>query len=77
MTDKKLILYIFIGGAVGVIYITTFGNYPILPDVYNWINLTFSDGEIISWILFPVPFFPIIFGIGGYLYIQATKEDEK
>ena len=58
--DKKLKLYIFIGGIVGAIYITVFGNNPILPGVYDWINLA-SDGKSISWLLFPIHFFPIVF----------------
>ena len=72
--SKKLMLYIFIGGVIGALYITVFGNYPIMPGFYD--ALSFGDAPY-KYVLLPIPFFPIIFGIGGYLYIQATKEDEK
>ena len=69
---QKIYLYIFIGGVVAVIYITLFGNHPLLPGVYDWINLA-SDGKSISWLLFPIPFFPIVFVIAGYLYLNTKK----
>jgi len=70
--DSKILFYIFIGAVVAIIYITLFGNYPLLPDLYN-----FLDDVPIKYLLFPIPAFPIIFGLGGALYLETIKDDDK
>ena len=64
--------YIFIVAVVAVVYITLFGNYPLLPGLYD-----FMGDFPVKYILFPIPAFPIIFGIGGYLYLESINDDEK
>tara|TARA_Y100000817_G_C16860452_1_gene545541 strand:+ start:2201 stop:2428 length:228 start_codon:yes stop_codon:yes gene_type:complete len=70
--ENKIYFYIFIGGVVAVIYITLFGNYPLLPGLYDF----FGDAPF-KYLLFPIPAFPIIFGLGGYLYLETKKDDNK
>ncbi len=74
MTKKQLNnrrwFYIFIGLVVGVIYINLFGNDPLLPELHKAM-----DNEVWGLLLYPIPAFPIFFGIGGSLYLESIKED--
>jgi O-antigen/teichoic acid export membrane protein len=70
--EAKIILSLVIGAIIGALYITVFGNYPIMPDLYYWFE---SVSFPLRWILFPIPFFPIISTVIGILYLEATKKE--
>ena len=72
--EAKIILSIVIGFVTGALYITAFGNNPIMPGLYYTLE---SYDFPFDWVLFPIPFFPIISGIVGTLFLEATKKEGK
>tara|TARA_Y100000816_G_C25912085_1_gene475687 strand:- start:389 stop:643 length:255 start_codon:yes stop_codon:yes gene_type:complete len=67
---SRIILSVFAGFICGALYITFIGNIPIMPDL----AYAMMDSEllyIIAWILYPIPFFPVIFGVAYLVYSEA------
>ena len=75
LRDSRALLSIFVGFIVGALYITFIGNIPIMPDLaYNLIE------EYNIWpayLLYPIPFFPIVIGIAYYAFSEAFPLEEE
>ena len=81
--ESKLVLFIFLGFVCGIAYITILGNVSIMPQIQNWYNNLPAYEQnyaafplLLRFLLYPIPFFPIIFGVGGGLYIASTKKED-
>ena len=69
---SRLILSVFVGFIFGALYITFIGNIPIMPDLaYEMMESHRDPLFLIAWVLFPIPFFPVIFGVAYFVYSEA------
>ena len=74
LESSRLLLSIFVGFIAGALYITFIGNIPIIPDLAYYL----IENEIWpAYVLYPLPFFPIIAGIGYGIFIEAFPSKEE
>ena len=77
ISEAKIMGSLLAGLLIGAFYITFIGNIPIMPDFsYYLIELdAFAPLKLLGYLLFPIPFFPILTFIIYSLYEQMSPGD--
>ena len=77
ISEAKIMGSLLAGLLIGAFYITFIGNIPIMPD-FSYYLIEFDDFFpfiILGYLLFPIPFFPILTFIIYTLYEQMLSGD--
>ena len=76
ISEAKIMGSLLAGFLIGAFYITFIGNIPIMPDFsYYLIEVSFEPISLLGYLLFPIPFFPILTFIIYTLYEQMFPGD--
>ena len=75
ISEAKIMGSLLAGFLIGAFYITFIGNIPIMPDFSYYLIELDLPIFLLGYLLFPIPFFPILTFIIYTLYEQMLSGD--